>query len=88
MGGIYEALGRMVSALFDSAVQCLTKLAAKSESQAKCEVLHCFEKILVGLNTAASSGFKDIYKCCKSSLQDKSMAVRWAAAKVYIEIWY
>ena len=82
MGGIYEVLGRMVASLFEAAVQALSKLSVKSESQAKCEVLHCFEKMLVGLNNAASSGFKDIYKSCKSALQDKSLAVRWAAAKV------
>lgn len=38
--------------------------------------------MLFGLQNAASNGFKDIYKACKTCLVDKSMVVRWAAAKV------
>lgn len=55
------------------------------QSQAKCEILLCFQKMLFGLGNAASSGYKDIYKACKACLVDKSMSVRWAAAKVSYE---
>ena len=52
------------------------------QAEAKCEVLVCFEKILVGLDSAASSGFKDIFKQCKACLGLKAYGVRCAAAKV------
>lgn len=86
MGGIYKKLGRMVGALFDVGLQSLTKILYKSESQAKCEILLCFQKMLFGLGNAASSGYKDIYKACKACLVDKSMSVRWAAAKCALEL--
>lgn len=53
-----------------------------SKAEAKCEVLQCYERILVGLDNCASSGFKEIYKACKTCLSGKSYAVRCAAAKV------
>jgi len=40
------------------------------------------QKMLIGMQNAASNGFKDIYKACKNCLVDKAMSVRWAAAKV------
>ena len=52
------------------------------QAEAKCEVLQCYEKMLIGLSSAASSGFKDIFKACKACLGLKSYGVRCAAAKV------
>lgn len=86
VGNIYETLGRMVGTLFDFGLQSLTKLLYKTEIQAKCEILLCMRKMLFGLKDAASSGYKDIYKACKTFLVDKAMPVRWAAAKCALEL--
>lgn len=50
--------------------------------QYRCEVLNCFRRLLNGLGPSSTSAHKDIYKCVRNGLTDKSLAVRSAAAKV------
>jgi len=40
------------------------------------------EKVVGGVGSAGSNTFKDIYKATKQCMTDRSMAVRFAAAKV------
>eukprot|EP00794_Sanderia_malayensis_P020258 gene20258-22242_t len=86
LGSIYQKAGRMVGTLFIDTEQSLMKFFKTAESEAKCEVLLCFENMLVGLDNAASPGFKDIYKASRNSLTDKSAAVRCSAAKCALEL--
>ena len=85
-GAVFEKLGRMVGTLYDEGYLILCKLLPKAEPQAKCEILLCLEKLLIGMGNSGANGFKDIYKACKVSLLDKAMPVRWAAAKCALEL--
>ncbi len=44
--------------------------------------MNCLEKILQGMGSAVNAYHKEIYKVARGALQDRSMAVRCAAAKV------
>ena len=50
--------------------------------QYRSEILNCFRRVLNGLGLSSASAHKDMYKCVRSGLTDKSLAVRSAAAKV------
>ena len=50
--------------------------------QYRSEILRCFCRLLDGLGPSSTSAHKDIYKCVRNGLTDKSLAVRSAAAKV------
>ena len=50
--------------------------------QYRSEILGCFRRVLDGLGPSSTSAHKDMYKCIRNGLTDKSMAVRSAAAKV------
>lgn len=52
------------------------------QSQGRCEIMWCIERILKGLGVSAVSCHRDIYKAARTCLTDRSMAVRCAAAKV------
>lgn len=52
------------------------------QSQGRCEIMLCIERILKGLGVSAVSCHRDIYKAARTCLTDRSMAVRCAAAKV------
>ena len=70
----------MAGTLFPETVQVLVK-AMKSQDY-RLEILHTLRQLLIGLGPSSSSAHKDIYKCIKNGLSDRSMAVRSAAAKV------
>lgn len=55
---------------------CLLSLQLRSE------ILDTFRRLLIGLGPSSASAHKDIYKCVRSGLGDKSMSVRSAAARV------
>ena len=50
--------------------------------QYRCEILNCFRRLLEGLGPSSTSAHKDVYKCVRTGLTDKSLAVRSTAAKV------
>ena len=55
------------------------------QSTGRCEIMLCLQRIIKGLGSAAQSFHRDIYKAVRGALQDRSMAVRCAAAKVRTE---
>lgn len=70
----------MVGVAFPETVQVLTKLWKIQDYRS--EIMEVFMRILKGLGPSSSSAHKDIYKCVKSGLGDRSMTVRSASAKV------
>lgn len=52
------------------------------QSQGRCEIMLCIERILKGLGVSAVSCHRDIYKAARPCLTDRSMGVRCAATKV------
>ena len=70
----------MAGTLFHETVQVLVK--AMKPQDYRLEILHTLRQLLIGLGPSSSSAHKDIYKCIKNGLSDRSMAVRSAAAKV------
>jgi len=50
--------------------------------QLRSEILNALRRLLVGLGPSSASAHKDIYKCVRNGLGDKSMSVRSAAARV------
>ena len=43
------------------------------------------EKVIKGLGSAGNSTYKDVYKATKQCMTDRSMVVRFAAAKVSLD---
>ncbi len=80
LGSIYEYQGRMAGSAFPETVQVLLKLWKVQEYRS--DIMEVLTRLLKGLGPSSSSAHKDIYKCVKSGLGDKSMAVRSASAKV------
>lgn len=70
----------MAGTLFHETVQVLVK--AMKPQDYRLEILHTLRQLVIGLGPSSSSAHKDIYKCIKNGLNDRSMAVRSAAAKV------
>jgi hypothetical protein len=66
--------------MFPETVQVLVKAMRIQEYRS--EILGCFGRLLDGLGPSSTSAHKDIYKCVRNGLTDKSLAVRSAAAKV------
>ena len=50
--------------------------------QLRSEVLDTLRKLLTGLGVSSASCHKDIYKCVRTFLVDRSLFVRCSAAKV------
>ena len=50
--------------------------------QLRSEVLDTLRKLLIGLGVSSASCHKDIYKCVRTFLVDRSLFVRCSAAKV------
>ncbi|XP_071963983.1 HEAT repeat-containing protein 5B-like isoform X2 [Antedon mediterranea] len=86
IGAMYERLGRMVGSSFMETIQNLIKALKNAESTGRCEIMLCLEKILQGLGSAGHSCHKDIYKAARAALQDRTMAVRCAAAQCLLEL--
>ena len=70
----------MVGTLFPETVQVLSK--AMKSGDLRPDILSVFRRLVAGLGPSSSSAHKDIYKCVRSGLGDKNLAVRSAAAKV------
>uniref|UniRef100_A0A672QBU6 HEAT repeat-containing protein 5A n=1 Tax=Sinocyclocheilus grahami TaxID=75366 RepID=A0A672QBU6_SINGR len=86
LGVLYEQLGRLLINSFKESVANLLKATKSAESQGRCEIMLCIEKILKGLGVSAMSCHRDIYKTARTCLTDRSMAVRCAAAKCLLEL--
>lgn len=86
LGVLYEQLGRLLISSFKETVANLLKAVKSAESQGRCEIMLCIEKILKGLGISAMSCHRDIYKAARPCLTDRSMAVRCAAAKCLLEL--
>ncbi|XP_052001078.1 HEAT repeat-containing protein 5A isoform X2 [Xyrauchen texanus] len=86
LGVLYEQLGRLLINSFKETVANLLKAMKSAESQGRCEIMLCIEKILKGLGVSAVSCHRDIYKAARTCLTDRSMAVRCAAAKCLLEL--
>lgn len=80
LGAVYESHGRMVGTLLQETVQVLSK--AMKSSDLRPDILSVFKRLLVGLGPSSTSAHKDVYKCVRSGLGDKNLAVRSVAAKV------
>lgn len=52
------------------------------QSQGRTEIMSTLEKVIKGLGSAGNSTYKDVYKATKQCMTDRSMVVRYAAAKV------
>jgi hypothetical protein len=70
----------MAGSAFPETVQVLVKLWKSQEFRS--DIMDVFTRLLTGLGPSSTSAHKDIYKCIKSGLGDKSLAVRSASAKV------
>ncbi|KAG1971597.1 HEAT repeat-containing protein 5A isoform X2 [Pimephales promelas] len=86
LGALYEQLGRLLINSFKETVANLLKAIKSAESQGRCEIMLCIERILKGLGVSAVSCHRDIYKAARTCLTDRSMAVRCAAAKCLLEL--
>ncbi|XP_038071477.1 HEAT repeat-containing protein 5B-like [Patiria miniata] len=86
LGAMYEKLGRMMGSSFPETIQGLVKALKNAESTGRCEIMLCLQRIVKGLGSAAQSYHRDIYKAVRNALQDRSMAVRCAAAKCMLEL--
>ncbi|XP_033625996.1 HEAT repeat-containing protein 5B-like [Asterias rubens] len=86
LGAMYEKLGRMMGGSFPETIQGLLKALKNAESTGRCEIMLCLQRIIKGLGSAAQSFHRDIYKAVRGALQDRSMAVRCAAAKCMLEM--
>uniref|UniRef100_A0A8C1XTT1 HEAT repeat-containing protein 5A n=1 Tax=Cyprinus carpio TaxID=7962 RepID=A0A8C1XTT1_CYPCA len=86
LGVLYEQLGRLLINSFKESVANLLKAMKSAESQGRCEIMLCIERILKGLGVSAVSCHRDIYKAARTCLTDRSMAVRCAAAKCLLEL--
>ncbi|XP_062863467.1 HEAT repeat-containing protein 5A [Trichomycterus rosablanca] len=86
LGAMYEQLGRLLINSFKETVANLLKAVKSAESQGRCEIMLCVEKILKGLGVSAVPCHRDIYKATRSCLTDRSMTVRCAAAKCLLEL--
>ena len=54
------------------------------QSQGRCEIMLCLERILGGLGSNGALSHRDIYKAVRVAMSDRSMPVRCAAAKVSV----
>ncbi|XP_067223723.1 HEAT repeat-containing protein 5A isoform X1 [Chanodichthys erythropterus] len=86
LGALYEQLGRLLINSFKETVANLLKAMKSAESQGRCEIMLCIERILKGLGVSAVSCHRDIYKAARTCLTDRSMAVRCAATKCLLEL--
>ncbi|XP_050406917.2 HEAT repeat-containing protein 5B isoform X1 [Patella vulgata] len=86
LGAMYEKLGRMVGRSYEETVQVLIKSLRNSESQGRTEVMLTLEKVVAGLGSAGNSCHKDIYKAARQAMTDRSMSVRYAAAKCMYQL--
>ncbi|XP_051578229.1 HEAT repeat-containing protein 5A-like isoform X2 [Myxocyprinus asiaticus] len=86
LGVLYEQLGRLLINSFKETMVNLLKAMKSAESQGRCEIMLCIEKILKGLGVSAVSCQRDIYKAARTCLTDRSMAVHCAAAKCLLEL--
>lgn len=81
LGAMYEKLGRMTGRSYEETVQILIKSLKNAESQGRTEIMSTLEKVIKGLGSAGNSTYKDVYKATKQCMTDRSMVVRYAAAK-------
>ncbi|XP_022329177.2 HEAT repeat-containing protein 5B-like isoform X3 [Crassostrea virginica] len=81
LGAMYEKLGRMTGRSYEETVQTLIKSLKNAESQGRSEIMSTLEKVIKGLGSAGNSTYKDVYKATKQCMTDRSMVVRFAAAK-------
>ncbi|XP_048732913.2 HEAT repeat-containing protein 5B-like isoform X6 [Ostrea edulis] len=88
LGAMYEKLGRMTGRSFEETVQTLIKSLKNAESQGRSEIMSTLEKVIKGLGTAGNSTYKDVYKATKQCMTDRSMVVRFAAAKCMLQLVY
>ncbi|XP_053315726.1 HEAT repeat-containing protein 5B [Spea bombifrons] len=86
VGAFYEKMGRMLGSSFPDTINNLLKSLKSAESQGRSEILISLQKVLSGLGGAAASSHRDIYKNARSLLTDRSMAVRCAVAKCFLEL--
>uniref|UniRef100_A0A8C2GMI6 HEAT repeat-containing protein 5A n=1 Tax=Cyprinus carpio TaxID=7962 RepID=A0A8C2GMI6_CYPCA len=86
LGVLYEQLGRLLINSFKETMANLLKAMKSAESQGRCEIMLCIERILKGLSVSAVSSHRDIYKAARPCLTDRSMAVRCAATKCLLEL--
>ena len=75
----------MAGSSFPDTVQVLVKLWKVQEYRA--DIADVLTRLLKGLGPSSSSAHKDVYKCVKSGLGDKNMAVRSTSAKVRRQVW-
>ncbi|CAF1187973.1 unnamed protein product, partial [Didymodactylos carnosus] len=86
IGALYERLGRLVGRSYEETVHLLLRTLKSTESQMRIEIMFTFEKIVNGLGSAGSTTQKEIYRAAKSSVCDRSMPVRSAAAMCLIAL--
>uniref|UniRef100_A0A8C1EZC2 HEAT repeat-containing protein 5A n=1 Tax=Cyprinus carpio carpio TaxID=630221 RepID=A0A8C1EZC2_CYPCA len=86
LGVLYEQLGRLLINSFKETMANLLKAMKSAESQGRCEIMLCIERILKGLGVSAVSCHRDIYKAARPCLTDRSMGVRCAATKCLLEL--
>ena len=81
LGHLYEKLGRSAGGLFPDSLQALTKALKSSDPSVRKACLVSMQQMLEGLQNSASYGFKDLSKCFRSSMADKSALVRCKAVQ-------
>ncbi|KPL97673.1 hypothetical protein QR98_0002980, partial [Sarcoptes scabiei] len=81
IGVMYENLGRLVGRTYEETVQLLLKILKNANSQDRFEIYITLRKIICGLGSAGSSIHRDVYKCLRNGMLDRSMPVRTNAAK-------
>ncbi|XP_061173824.1 HEAT repeat-containing protein 5B-like isoform X2 [Saccostrea echinata] len=86
LGAMYEKLGRMTGRSYEETVQTLIKSLKNAESQGRSEIMSTLEKVIKGLGSAGNSTYKDVYKATKQCMTDRSMVVRFAAAKCMLQL--
>ncbi|ESO02529.1 hypothetical protein HELRODRAFT_155831 [Helobdella robusta] len=86
IGEMYERLGRMVGRSYEETINLLIKALKNAESHGRCEIMITLRKVVIGLGSAGSNCYKDIYKAAKNCLTERSLPVRSAAAACLIQM--
>ncbi|XP_063687997.1 HEAT repeat-containing protein 5B-like [Bolinopsis microptera] len=81
LGHLYEKLGRSAGGVFPDALQALVKSIKSSDASIRKSSIYSMEQMIIGLETSASYGYKDLSKAFRSSMTDKSVNVKCKAAQ-------
>ena len=81
LGHLYEKLGRSAGGVFPDALQALVKSIKSSDASIRKSSIYSMEQMIIGLETSASYGYKDLSKAFRSSMTDRSVNVKCKAAQ-------